>query len=403
MKNIVIVGGGFGGVQSALELDKQNLSDVRIVLISNQSHFEYHARFYDIVAGANPLEGCIPLQEIFSDKKVEVVIDLISNIDIQNKMLTGESSSKYNYDFLVLALGSETAYPDIPGLKEFSFDIKSIEKTIRLNKHIHQLFESCKKESTTKKECSLHFVIVGAGPTGVELAGALAVYIKKLAILHKDQAVKINIDLVERGTRILPSMSTDISRLVAKRLTKLGVNILTNQEIVKETIDEVYLKHLELKTKTVIWSAGAKINHLYNDIPGLTLLGRGKVLVDEYLLAKNKNNVFVIGDGADTKYSGMAQTAINEGKLTALNIANSILNQNKITYQPKRPIYAIPVGKGWAMVIWGRIKIAGRLGWILRQIADLKYFLSILPIAKALRVFRTGKILSKDCPICNKI
>jgi len=123
-KRVVIVGGGFGGISAALELEKKRIPNLKIVLVSDRSHFEYTPALYRVVTGRSPLEVCIPLREIFEGKEVEVLEDTIIEADLDNKTLKGKSESNYSFDFLVLALGSETAYFNIPGLKELSFNFK---------------------------------------------------------------------------------------------------------------------------------------------------------------------------------------------------------------------------------------------------------------------------------------
>src|SRR3989344_8759292 len=116
---IIIIGGGFGGVRTALDLEAQKLSNTRIILISDKPHFEYYPTLYRVVTGSNPLEVCIPYREIFQNKELEIIEDTIEDVDLQTKTLTGKTGSYYRFDYLVLALGSETAYFDISGLAEF--------------------------------------------------------------------------------------------------------------------------------------------------------------------------------------------------------------------------------------------------------------------------------------------
>ncbi|MEK7498564.1 MAG: FAD-dependent oxidoreductase, partial [Patescibacteria group bacterium] len=176
-KKIVIVGGGFGGVETALSLLRKNLVNVKITLISSNPHFEYTPALYRVVAGVSPLEVCIPLKDIFEGKNIEVVRDTIVNVDTQGKAIKGVSGSVYTFDYCVLALGGEIAYFDIPGLKEFSFGFKSIHQALRLKRHLHEIFDSCKEGTSEEKVCACHVLVVGAGATGVELAGELAEFI----------------------------------------------------------------------------------------------------------------------------------------------------------------------------------------------------------------------------------
>lgn len=386
----------------ALGLEAQKLPNTRIILISDKPHLEYHAALYRVVTGSNPLEVCIPLSEIFRERNVEIVEDDINAVNLKTKTLTGKTGSHYRYDYLTLALGSETDYFSIPGLKDLSYGMKSINEAIKLNRHIHELFDVCHRVSQNEKECALHFVVVGAGASGVELSAELASYTKKLAELHRDKSVKITIDLIEAEARILPTMPVNFSQKIERRLRLLGVNILVSRPIIKEEIDRVYLKDIKLKTKTVIWTAGVTINHLYRQIVGLKMATDGRIEVDDFLRAKGSDNVFVIGDGASSKFSGMAQTAIGQGRAAAKNIYRLVGRQKLISYRPKLPHCVIPVGQNWAAAkINGQI-IYGKFAWLLRRLADLRYFLMILPLSKAITVWQSGKVLTNICPICSK-
>ncbi len=402
MKNIVIVGGGFGGIKVALDLESQNLTDSRITLISSKSHFEYQPALYRVVSGSNPLEVCIPLGEIFDNRNIEVIEDTILSVDLNNQKLVGLSESIYKFDYLVLAMGSETEYYNIPGLEKFSFGMKSINEAIILNRHIHELFDSFSNLSMKDQEYAHHFVVVGGGASGVELSAELAGYLKTIATNHHNKSIKITIDLIEAGPNILSLMPIDYSNKVKQRLKSLGVNIVVNCAIVQEQLDTIYAKNSKLKTKTVIWTAGVKINHLYNNIKGLEINKDRRVKIDEYLKIVNNDNVFVIGDGASSQYSGMAQTAIDQGLTVANNINKLINNKPLIPYTPKKTNYAIPVGKYWAGVMVGNIKIYGKLAWLIRRLVDLKYFMSILSFKKAITVWQSGKTLTNICSICSK-
>jgi len=397
---IIIVGGGFGGIHTALDLAKRRLPNVKIVLISDKPHFEYHAALYRVVTGRSPLEVCIPLQEIFAGKDIEVLQDTITEVNLKAKTLKGSSGSNYSFDFLILALGSETVYFNIPGLKELSFGFKSIREALRLKRHLHELFNISQETSLEKKVQTAHIIVVGGGASGVELAGEIAVYTKKLAKNHKLDPSLITIDLIEAAPCLLPALPEDISKKVEHRLRHLGVNIFLNRTVLKEDVEEVYLKDMEMKTKTVIWTAGVKPHHLYSQIGGLKFDQKGRVVVDEFLQPQGFENVFVIGDAAATPYTGMAQTAIRDGKHVAQVIKRKLRGKPLLGYQPKAPFYAIPVGAGWAAVIIYGLRFYGRIGWWLRRLADLKFFLSILPPRKAILAFQSGKTLCESCPIC---
>jgi len=401
-KQIVIVGGGFGGISCALELAKKQIPGAKIILINDKPYFEYPPAFYRIATGRSEREACCPVAEIIKGKKVEFIEDKIVEAKLDSKELLGNSGKSYAFDYLVLALGSETAYFQIPGLREFSFGLKSIADALRLKNHIHEMFTKCAARSDDEEEdvCRLHFVIVGAGATGVELAGELAHYTKMQARQHKIDPSFITIDLIEAASRVLPMFPPKVSEIAARRLRILGVNIFCNQPMTEEKAEEISLRGMTLKTETVIWTAGVKPNSLYQRIPGLSFDKKGRVIVDEYLRAKGFENISVLGDGASTPYSGFAQTAIFDGKLAAENIARLLQGLPLKAYLPKKPAALLPIGPGWGIALIEFLTFYGFPAWLLRRFADFRYFISIISFPKVLQMFFSKQDICTTCGIC---
>lgn len=399
-KKIVIVGGGFGGIRCALDLAKKAPKDTKIVLLSDKHHFEYSPSLYRVVSGNSPLEVCIPLDEIFKNTNVEVVRDKIIAADLVKKTLKGESGSNYTFDTLILALGSETAYFNVEGLKELAFSFKSINEALKLKRHLHELFESHLMDTKEEAVSNLHILIVGGGATGVELAGELIYYMQKIARIHKIDPSLITIDLIEAAPRLVPALPEQTSNKVFKRLHSCGVNIFLNRTVMKEDIEQVFLKDMTLKSKTVIWTAGVKVNHLYSEILGLEFDKKGRVIVGEFLEPKGMQNIFVLGDAASTPYAGLAQTAIFDGSFLATNIVNKLKGKQMAQYKAHKIAYAIPVGPFWAACSIGGIRFYGIFAWCLRQLVGLRFFVSILPISKAFDVFLGSKKICESCEVC---
>jgi NADH dehydrogenase len=401
-KKIVIVGGGFGGIRCALDLAKKSPKDAKIILISDKSHFEYYPTLYKVIIGKSPIEVCIPLDEIFKGKNIEIIKDRISSVDTAGRMLTGESGSKYGFDYVVLALGSETAYFNVPGLPELSFSFKSINEALKLKRHLHELFNADQDIAREEAISNLHLLVVGGGATGTELAGDLFHYMRRLAKDHKIDPNMVTVDLIESAPRLLQALPEEVSYKVFRRLHGRGVNIFLNRTVMKEDIEQVFLKDMTLKSKTVIWTAGVKTNQLYGAIKDFALDKKGRVIVDEMLQPKGMKNIFILGDGASTPYAGLAQTAIYDGSFIASNIADSIAGRKMKAYQPKKIAFAIPIGPMWAVFSMGRIRLYGAAAWILRQLIDLNFFTSILPFRKALDIFFGGKKVCESCATCLK-
>ena len=386
---VVIVGGGFGGVRMALSLaNKKNLS---VRLISNQPYFEYHAALYRSATGRSPLEVAILLKEFFGyAKNVEVVEDTVVDIDNKSKHVTGESGSRYEYDTVVFALGSVTQYYGIKGLTKYAYSIKTIQEALKLKRTLHQQLLDDQPEQ--------NYVVVGAGASGVELAAELTSYLKRIRKKHRITK-KFRVELVEAGPRAVAAMPESFSTAVEKRLKKLGVKTMYKTAVKAETIDSIQLTKGPLRSHTVIWTAGVANNPFYSQFPKLfATTPAGRVVVDAQLQAAP--NIFVIGDSAQTQYSGLAQTALHDASFVGSNLVRSVKGKPPRVYEPKRPVYASPVGPRWAAVLWGRVQINGRLGWLLRRLADLRLYLAFLPPAKALAVWRYGHKDEEICPIC---
>lgn len=377
-KKIIIVGGGFGGIETARTLYKLLGNSVSITLISDKGYFEYYPALYRIVTGSSPIEACVPLSEMFHNTKVDIVIDKIVSIDTSVKEVTGISGIVYTADFLVLALGSQTAYFDLPGLSELSFGFKSVGEAVRLKKHIHDLFIAHEHPSVSECVSHFHIVIVGGGASGVEIAGDITSYLSQLAESHNVEKSLITIDLIESSPRLMPMVHEKISHKTEARLRTLGVNIYLNRSLVKEELETVYMKDMSFKSKTVIWTAGTRVNSLYGDTGGFSFNKRGRVLVNEYMEAENVSRVYVIGDAADTPYSGLAQTAIYDGVFVAQDISRSVFGDSRKKYIPKKTVFAIPVGNNWGVLSAGALRIYGIFAYWVRHCIDFFYFSRIV-------------------------
>lgn len=398
---VVIVGGGFGGVACALALAKQKNPSIKITLVSDSPHFEYHGALYRLVTGGSPFEVCLPLWQIFEGLDVEICQDKISSIDSEKKVALGESGANYNYDYVVIGVGCKTSYYNTPGLEKYSFSMKSIREALVLKRHLHSIYDSC--AATTAKEeqvCKAHIVVVGGGPSGVELAGELAVYGKKLALSHGADPSMTTIDLIHSPSRLLPGLREDVSAKIEKRLRSLGVNVFLNRRVIKEDIDTVYLQDMKMKAKTLVWTAGVASHPLLDTMPTISRDDKGRVAVNTYLQSPDDKSVFAVGDVAGTKFSGMAQTALTHGTLVGENIARMIAGEKKVPLTELSPIFAIPVGPGWAAVQWGEKVYYGSLGWMLRRYLDWKVFSSLLPMHKAVVAWMSGGKLTESCPVC---
>src|SRR5665213_558027 len=183
-QRILVVGGGFGGVKAALELSEDHRFSV--TLLSSESDLRYYPTLYHTATGGRRANSSIPLNVIFSGKNIDIVKDTAVTVDKKARTVTGESGTVYPYDTLILSLGVVTNYFGIPGLDQYSFSIKSQNEVARLKAHLHD-------QLSAEHKPDLNYVIVGAGPTGIELAGALPSYLKRIMKSHNIPARKVHI------------------------------------------------------------------------------------------------------------------------------------------------------------------------------------------------------------------
>lgn len=388
---VVIVGGGFGGIQAARRLAGRAGFEVK--LISDRSYFEYHAALYRSATGRSPLEVAIPLTDLFTRAaNVEVVADKIISIDHEQKILVGDSNSSYPYDVLILAVGVVTQYFGIKGLAEHAYGIKTVHEALRLKRHLHE-------ELAGKPAGTTNYVVVGGGPTGVELAGELVTYLNRIRRRHGLASRLYRVIIVEAADRLMGTLPAGFAKRVARRLRQLGVELRLGIGVEGESASTLQVPGPDIATHSVVWTAGTANNPLFGSHKNLFAFGKGgRVTVNRYL--EGAPAVYVIGDSADTKFSGMAQTALHDASFVVANLVRQQDHRRRLAYRAKQPIYAIPVGHNWAAAQWGPFQFYGRTGWLLRRLADWRLFMRFLPFTKAWTAWRHGHVITETCPEC---
>lgn len=391
--HIVIAGGGFGGVKTAIELAENK--DFQITLVSDKDHFLYYPALYGTATGRSHLESSVMLRSILKDySNIRLEIDTVQHLNVERKQLISSSGKTYHYDRLVIALGVVTTYFGIEGLDQYAYSIKSIAEVRRFKSHLHN-------EMTDDHQMDKNYVVVGAGPTGVELSAALSTYLRRIAQNHGVKHDKITIDLIEAAPRILPRMSEAASTKVARRLQKLKVNVMTNKKVEGASADSLMVSGHKIPSKTVVWTSGVA-NHPFfkENVHCFNLAKNGRVEVDSFMMAAK--NVYVIGDNANTPYCGLAQTALHDALYVASNLKRELHAQPPKYYKPKLPPVVVPVGENWAIFEWGPFRFGGLLGALLRRAADFIGYNDVLPIGQALGVWRAQYLTEEECEICQQ-
>ncbi|MEO7904979.1 MAG: FAD-dependent oxidoreductase, partial [Candidatus Saccharimonadales bacterium] len=361
--NTTIVGGGFGGVKAALELAKN--TDNSVTLITDKPDFQYYPALYGAATGRSHLESWVPLKEIFAGKNnVTVIIDSIASIDPAAKQLTSQQGTAYAYQTCIMSLGTVTTYFGIAGLDTYSYGIKSAGEVATLKEHIYE--DLLQNNSVDKR-----YVVIGAGPTGTELAAAMGSYLRRLSKKLGVTNSKIHIDLIEAAPRVMPRMSERASKMVDKRLRHLGVNVMTNQKVESASDGILTVGGRDLLCHTVIWTSGVANHPFYKSNEAhFTFAPNGRIEVNEFMQVSGADDLYVIGDNAATPFTGLAQTALHDGIFVAGNLRRQQAGQPMTSYKAVMPVVVVPVGAYWAIVEWKKIVLKGWVGAAVRKAAD---------------------------------
>lgn len=399
---VLILGAGFGGVRCALDLEKSAPKDLEIVIVDKNDYHTFQPALYETASafyvGGNPKSqklnfgkikrsAAVPLAEIFKGRNIKFVQSEVKAIDVGAKKVEFAYSDPMTFDYLVLALGSETNYFGIPHLAERSYPLKSVEDALNIKTAIDELFYNTKTDEPIK------IAIGGGGVAGSELATELAGDIKKLAKKHKHLRDKVSITVIEASPNVLGRAAPWIVEIAQKRLEDLGVKVLVSKKIVDIAEHDVVFDGGEkVPFDILIWTAGIKANSLLMKIAGLEMDKTCKVVVDMSLQAHPHSNVFAIGDNTwcfdpDSQMAApaMVQTAIDQGEVAAKNIINLINNKPLEKYKFKGVKFMIPLGGKFGVADLGKVHLVGFSAWFLKQLTFLRYFATILPTFKAFR------------------
>lgn len=403
MIRILILGGGFGGVRTALDLEKKLKGEAEITLIDRNSYHLFVPAIYEVASAYGIKKDpfaiqlkrtvCMPYADIFSGKKINFVEAEISDINLAHKMVGTMGGHVFEYDYLVFALGSETADYNIPGVSDYAHQFKNLGDSLFINRKLEELSDQFRRGERTEP---FSFLIGGGGFTGIELAAELGCCAKVIKEKCKLRGRCSSITIFEAGPQILPAITEQERQYIKNRLTKLGIILMENAPI-----EEIGSDYIKLKTgqkvsgDLVIWTAGTKPNRLLNSVADLPLAANGKIKVNNDLSAAGLENIFALGDNVDfidpkTQKSipSFAYVTAEQGKVLARNIIAKIKNKKLISYKPFYDVWIIPIGGKFALArLWWGMHIKGFPGWIIRELVDFRYLLSIFSLNKALEVF----------------
>ncbi|MBN2237609.1 MAG: NAD(P)/FAD-dependent oxidoreductase [Bacteroidales bacterium] len=383
-QKIIVIGAGFAGIQFVRKLDERFFD---ILLIDKINHHQFQPLFYQVATSQiEPSSISFPIRHIFKNKKnVRIRLAELKSIDAPNRKIT-TSIGDFDYDYLVIATGCKTNFFGNSEIQKHAFSLKSTYNSITIRNHILQIFERILSAPENEKEGLFNLVIVGAGPTGVELAGAFA-EIKK-NILPKDYPridfSQFKIILIEGSKFTLNNMSDHAKTASKKYLKKMGATILT----------EVFVKNYDghlltlsngtmLKTETVIWAAGV-IGSVIPGIPTEHIAHGNRIIVDRMNKSLFNDSVFALGDISymeTPKYPHghpqVANVAINQ----AINLAKNLNRQKKgrATYQFEYKDWGsmATIGRNKAVVDFPFVRFKGYFAWLIWMFLHLMLILSV--------------------------
>lgn len=434
-KNIVILGGGFGGLRAAIELARmpEVAREHHIILVDRNTSHLFTPLLYEVASvllqKATPAEEfcmrngvCVDfafLQRVAMRDRVEFVQGEVTGLDAKKKEVA-VGDRRISYAYCVLAFGSETNDFGIPGVKKYGHTFKWMQDAMTIHTRVLELLQ--RKQGG--KERTVSIVIGGGGPAGTELAAELSTFCMHAAARYDLKFSDFHITLVEAGSRLLGALPPTIGAWALERLHHLGVEVwrdtcvkevkkgsaviapraLREGENAESLVCDFRGDHeKEIEADLFVWSGGVAASPVLKKF-GLLLDAKGRVDVHDTLLAKGYTNIFAIGDCAalldprtNHTVPGLAQVAIFEAQVAAENIRRSIVGKHLHSYTYPFIAHLVPIGGKYALGDFGPVYLKGSLMWFLRRLVDLKYFISIMPFKYALKTWWDGwKMYAKN-------
>ena len=368
---ILIVGGGFVGINAAKILSKSE--KVQLTLIDKSNHHLFQPLLYQVAAaGLSPAEIAVPIRSLFTDREnTNIVQDKILTVDLSKNSVSG-SIKDYEYDYLILGAGSTHNYFGNEQWESRAPGLKTLSQATEIRRRIMTAFEKAEIEDDVEKRKNLlTFVVVGGGPTGVELAGAIGEMTRYTLArdFRKIDPTLTRIILVEAGSRILCSFDPSLSRLATRDLETLGVQVWTNSPVSELNNESILVGKELISSATVLWAAGTQASELGKSM-SVELDGQGRVKVRNDLSLKGNPNVFVAGDqasfvGKDGKtLPGTAPVAMQQGKFIAKTILRELDSIPRKSFQYLDKGQMATIGRKKAIVEVRGLKFGGFLAWL---------------------------------------
>ncbi len=385
-RKVVIVGAGFAGLGAARVLGRCKQAEVTV--IDRRNHHLFQPLLYQVaMAGLDPSEIASPIRSMLHGyKNVRTLLGAVTDVDLVNQVIDSEAG-KLPYDYLIIACGAQHSYFGNDNWEEFAPGLKNISQATEIRRRVLMAFEEAERtdDPTIQDEC-LTFVIVGGGPTGVELAGAIAEMAK--FTLKRDfrtiDATCARVILVQSGDRVLKQFPDKLSDYGKKALESMGVEVRLGDRVTEITADGAQVGSEFIRARTVIWAAGVQASSLGKRL-GVPLDRCGQVIVGRDLSIPEHPNVFVVGDQAaaadehGTPYPGLAPVALQQGKYVGKLITRELsgaTSSNSANRQPFKYFdkgQMATIGRRRAVALSGRMELTGTLAWLAWLLIHILY------------------------------
>ena len=382
MAKIIVIGGGFGGLSF---LHKARKSKNEFILIDKTNHHLFQPLLYQVATAVlSPADITVPLRNLFkNDKNVKTILSEVKEINKEKKEVTLDNAEVINYDKLIVSAGSSYSFFGKNEWSKFAKGLKVINDALDIRDKILKAFEKAENEKDERiRKKYLNFVIVGGGPTGVELAGSIAeIAYKNMTKEFRNFSSKdANIYLLEAGDRILPSYSENLAKKSYKYLIDLGVKVMTKERV--ENIEEmkVTTNKQVIDADNIIWAAGNEASPLIKHLDTETD-NEGRALVNRDCSIKEDNEVYVIGDAANfitasgESLPGIAPVAIQQGRYVAHNIKKNIEKENRKPFKYSDKGTMATIGRFKAIGVVGNFELAGFTAWLFWSLIHLVYLI----------------------------
>jgi NADH dehydrogenase len=366
----VIVGAGFAGIYAAKTLARV---PVRGTVVDRQNHPLFPPMLYQVATAAlAPSDIASPIRSILRrNRNTEVILGDVITINSLDKVVLLRDGSSVAYDYLIIGIGAVNTYFGHSGWAPYAPGLKDIDDALEIKRRVLLAFERAEREAdTTKRQAELTFVIVGGGPTGVEVAGALA-EIKRYALLRDFRHIDsrdASVVLLEGGPRILPTYPEALSRKAKETLRRLGVEVREQTMVTAIEPDSVHAAGWRIPTRTVVWAAGNVVDNLLESL-GATRDRTGRVVVNQFCNPDGRPDVFVLGDAAQFTQDGailpgICPVAIQEGKYAARSIAALVRGKQPPPFRYFDKGQLAVIGRGRAVADIRRLHFGGFFAWL---------------------------------------